>query len=70
MSLMTLRDVDPGAGGDFAGDDGGAGLHHGFAGHAGALVLRQDRVEDGVGNLVGHLVRDGLRHRSSEVKLR
>ena len=44
-------------GGDFAGDDRGAGLHHRFAGHAGALVLRQDRVEDGVGDLVGDLVR-------------
>src|SRR5207342_2383839 len=50
-------DVDPRRGGDFAGDDRGAGLHHGFAGDAGALVLRQDGVEDGVGDLVGDLVR-------------
>jgi hypothetical protein len=50
-------EVDPGAGGDFAGDDGDTGLDHGFAGDAGALVLRQDGVENGVGDLVGDLVR-------------
>ncbi len=48
--------VDPGAGRDLAGDDRDAGLDHGFAGHACALVLREDRVENGVGNLVGDLV--------------
>jgi hypothetical protein len=60
MSLMTLRasaSMSTHADGrDFAGDDRGAGLHHRFAGHAGALVLREDRVEDGVGDLVGDLV--------------
>jgi hypothetical protein len=50
-------DVDPGDGRDFAGDDRGTGLHHRFAGDAGALVLRQDGVENGVGDLVGDLVR-------------
>ena len=50
-------DVDPRAGGDFAGDDRHAGLDHRFAGHARALVLREDRVEHGIGNLVGDLVR-------------
>ena len=49
--------VDPGAGGDFTGHDGHARLHHGFAGHARALVLGQDGVEDRIGNLVGDLVR-------------
>src|SRR5690606_25539817 len=53
-------DVDPRGGGDFAGDDGGAGLHQGLAGHAGALVLRQDGVEDRIGDLVGDLVRMAL----------
>src|SRR3546814_7669036 len=49
--------VDPGAGGDLAGDDRHAGLDHGFAGDAGALVLGPDRVQHGVGDLVGDLVR-------------
>jgi hypothetical protein len=65
MSRSRCRDhlagqcfqVDPGAGGDFAGDDRHAGLDHGFAGNAGARVLREDRVEHGIGDLVGHLVR-------------
>src|SRR5690606_38148012 len=42
---------------DFAGDDGRTGLDHGFAGHAGALVLGKDRVQHCIGNLVGDLVR-------------
>jgi len=54
--------VDPCAGRDFAGDDGDASLDHGFAGHARALVLREDRVEHGVGNLVGDLVRMAFGH--------
>src|SRR5690606_33298974 len=53
-------DVDPRAGGDFAGDDGRTGLHQGLAGHAGALVLRQDGIEDGIGDLIGDLVRMAL----------
>src|ERR1700761_4808974 len=78
MSTMTLRvsasrslqalggqlyEVNPAAGGDFAGDDGDALLHHGFASHAGARILSQDRVENGVGNLVGNLVRMAFGHR-------
>jgi hypothetical protein len=49
-------DLDVGAGGDLAGDDGQTGGHHGLAGHPGLGILRQDRVEDGVTDLVGHLV--------------
>src|SRR5690606_21924726 len=49
--------VDPGRGGDLAGDDRHAGLDHGLAGHARALVLGQDGVQHGVGDLVGDLVR-------------
>jgi hypothetical protein len=56
-------DIDPGAGGHFAGNDGCAGLHHGFAGDAGAFVLGQDGVEHGVGNLVRDLVRMAFGHR-------
>src|SRR5690606_10578504 len=54
--------VDPGAGGDLAGDDRHAGLDHGLAGYAGALVLGQDRVEHGIGDLVGDLVRVPFGH--------
>src|SRR6185437_13265032 len=50
-------EVDPRIGGDLAGDDRHAGLDHGFAGHARARVLRDDRVEHGIGDLVGDLVR-------------
>src|SRR4249919_2951785 len=50
-------DVDPRGRGDFARDDRGTRFHHRFAGHARALVLRQDGVEDRVGDLVGDLVR-------------
>jgi hypothetical protein len=49
--------VDGGGGGDFTGHNGHAGFDQGFAGHAGVLVLGNDGVEDGVRNLVGHLVR-------------
>ncbi len=49
--------IDPGTGGHFAGHDRNAGLDHRLAGHAGALVLRQDGVQHCVGDLVGDLVR-------------
>jgi len=49
--------VDPGGGGDFTGHDRHAGLDHGFAGHAGTLVLGKDRVQHRIGDLVGNLVR-------------
>ncbi len=57
-----LLQVDPGAGGDFAGDDGHAGLDQGLAGHAGVLVLGDDSVQHGIGNLVGDLVRVPFGH--------
>jgi hypothetical protein len=60
-------DVDPGGGGDLARDDRRAGLHHRLAGHARALVLQQDGVEHGVGDLVRDLVRVAFGH-DSEVK--
>ena len=37
--------------------DGGTGFHHGFTGNAGALVLRQNGVQNGVRNLIGDFVR-------------
>src|SRR3546814_15345168 len=45
--------IDPGAGGDFAGDNGNAGLDQRLTGDTGALVLRKDGVEHGIGNLIG-----------------
>ena len=39
------------------GNDAEARGHERFAGDARALVLRQDRVEHGIGDLVGDLVR-------------
>ena len=56
-------DIDDGAGGDFAGDDDQPGRAQRFAGHAAAGILREHRVKDRVGDLVGHLIRMALRHR-------
>ena len=52
-----LFEIDPGRCGDFAADDDRTGLDESLASHTGVLVLSQDRVQDGIGNLVGHLVR-------------
>src|SRR5690606_6303329 len=57
-----LFQIDPGAGGDFAGDDGHAGLDQGLTGHAGVFVLGDDGVQYGIGNLVGDLVRVPFGH--------
>jgi hypothetical protein len=53
-------DLDVGGRGDLAGHDGEAGGDHGFARHTGDRILGQDRVEDRVTDLVGHLVRMAL----------
>src|SRR5690606_1315519 len=49
--------VDPGAGGNLATNDGNPGFHHGFAGHAGKFILGENGIQHCVGNLVGQLVR-------------
>ena len=46
--------------GDFAGNQGQPGGDQGFAGHAAVRILRQERVENAIGNLVGQLV--GMPH--------
>ncbi len=51
-----LRIVDPRLGGDLAGDHDVAGLEERLAGHPALGILAQDGVEDGVGDLVRHLV--------------
>ena len=60
MSQMTAAhqglEVHPGAGRDLARDHGDARLHQRFAGDARLRVAREDRVQHGVGDLVGDLV--------------
>ena len=56
-------DVHVGIGGDLSCDDRQPGGDHGLAGHPGLGVLGEDRVEDGVRDLVGHLVGVTLGHR-------
>jgi hypothetical protein len=58
QSLDIAQGVDKG---DGLYKEQGAG-DQGFAGHPAALVFRHDGIEDGVGNLVGHLVRMPLGH--------
>src|SRR5262249_40379770 len=48
--------VDERARGDLAGDDGEAGGDERLACHAADRILRENRVEDRVGNLIGDLV--------------
>ncbi len=48
--------VDGTVGGDLAGDHGESGRDERLAGDARHRILRQDGVEDAVGNLVGDLV--------------
>jgi hypothetical protein len=50
------RHVDVGRGGDLAGDDGHARLDHGLAGDTGGGILGDETIEDGVGDLIAHLV--------------
>ncbi len=56
-------DVDVCRGGDLAGHDGQTGRHHGLAGDAAVGILLEEGVEDGIGNLIGHLVRMAFGHR-------
>ena len=64
-AARDARNVHVGRGGDFAGHDAGAGGHQHLARHAAGGIVRQDRVQYGVGNLVGNLIRmafgDGFR---------
>ena len=55
--------VDWRLGGDLAGDHDVAGLEQRLAGHPPLGIAGQDGVEDGVGDLVGHLVRMAFGHR-------
>ena len=62
-----VGDLDISLRGDFAGHDHHAGRDEGFAGDTRVFVLLQHGVENGVRNLVGHLIRvthaDGLRRK-------
>ena len=55
-------DIDIGLGSDLTGHDGNAGGDKGLAGDPTHGVLGQHLVENGVGNLVRHLVGMALRH--------
>ena len=55
------RIVDHGLGRDLAGQADQPRGEQTFAGHSRVRILLQDRIEDAVGNLVGHLV--GMAHR-------
>ena len=56
------RDIDVGLGGDLTSNHGETGGDKRFARHPTHRILRQHLVEDGVGNLVGHLVGMALRN--------
>ena len=56
-------EIDLGVGGDLARQDDQVRRHQGLAGHPPGGVLAQHLVQDGVGDLVGHLVRVTFRHR-------
>ena len=49
-------DVDPGARGDFARNDDDTSLDQSLTGHATARILREDGIQHGVRDLIGHLV--------------
>ena len=55
-----VGEVNIGRGGNFTGDDDEAGGDERLAGYAALGVVRQYGVKDGVGNLVGYLVRVAL----------
>ena len=61
-SAHDLLDLDDGVRGDLAGDDDHAGLRHRLAGHAAVRLLRENRVEDRVRDLIRHFVRVAFRH--------
>jgi len=56
------RDVDARGRRDLAADHDDARGQEGLAGDAAGRIIGQDRVEDGVRDLVGHLVGMTLRH--------
>ncbi len=58
-----LRKIDVAARRDFAGDDCQAGSDQRLAGHAADRILGENRVENGIGNLVGDLVGMPFGHR-------
>ncbi len=58
-----LLHVDVGVGRDLAGDEAEAGRDEGLARHAAGRILREDRIQDAVRNLIGDLVRMSFRHR-------
>ena len=65
----NFLEINNSLGGDFAGNDDETGIHERFAGDAALRVLGEAGVEDGVGNLVGDLVRVAFRNRFGGKKI-
>ena len=63
VSRTMLREIDVAAGGDLAGDDRQAGRDERLAGDAADGILREDGVENRIGDLVGDLVGMPFGHR-------
>jgi hypothetical protein len=57
------HEIDLRVGGDLAGEDDQVGGHQRFTGDAPGRILGQDLVQDGVGDLICHLVRMTFGHR-------
>ena len=55
-------DVDVSGGGDFTRNDANTGGDEHFAGYPSLGVLRQNCVENGVGNVIGHFIRVTFGH--------
>ncbi len=66
-----VLDLDHGIRRDLAGDNHHTGLRHRLAGDAAARLLRENRVEDRVRDLIGNLVRMSFRHglRRKQIRL-
>ena len=62
LAAHDLLDGHIGGGGDFAHDQHHAGGGGAFAGDVGVGILRENRVEDGIGNLVADFIRMTLGH--------
>ena len=58
-----VGELDPGGGGDLPRQHDEPGCQQGLAGYASSWILRQDGIEDRVGNLIGNLVRMAFRDR-------
>lgn len=61
--LLEVGLIDRGGRGDLAREDDQVARHESLTGHARRGTLGQEAVQQGIGDLVGHLVRMAFRHR-------